>query len=632
METKIKKTKQTKDAEIVREVWEDFRRRKEERRAFDAQWQLNINFVMGNHFCDINSSDVLRDIDRQYFWEEREVYNHIAPIVETRIAKLSSVRPSMTVLPATSDQEDISNARVSKDILESLIDKLDFSKKVSQATHWSEVCGTVFYKVIWNDSAGAVVGLTPLGDKIFEGDVDILVCPPFEIYPDSNTCADVTMCRSIIHARSYSVDTIEQMWGIKVPGSDIDTFALSSVHANSGESNNGGLNKVSSTIKHNQAMVLEKYEMPSKEFPEGRLVIVLEDKLVFDGELPYKNLKDGERGLPFIRQISSQQPSLFWGSCMVDRIIPIQRAFNAVKNRKHEFINRLSMGVLTVEDGSIDVEQLQEEGISPGKILVYRQGSNVPRMLTTDSVPAIFGEEEQRLLNEFLTVSGVSDLLNSTNSGSIANMSGIALQLLIDQEQARISASAEYIRFGVKELAQHILRLYKQFATHERVGRIVGSNGAVNFFYWERSNISSDDIAFDTENEMGQTVSQKRNMMLDILNRGLLHDENGKLSNSMRQKALEMLGFGIWEDALDNETLQLQKAKRENLSFVEQDTMPEVLDIHDHDLHIQAHTSFMLSGDFEKEAKKRSGLQKEMLEHVHLHKQFKKLEARAENL
>ena len=55
-------------------------------------------------------------------------------------------------------------------------------------------------------------------------------------------------------------------------------------------------------------------------------------------------------------------PGAFFGTCVVDRMIPLQRAYNAVRNRKHEFLNRLTMGVVAVEDGSVDAEALAEEG------------------------------------------------------------------------------------------------------------------------------------------------------------------------------------------------------------------------------------------------------------------------------
>jgi hypothetical protein len=38
---------------------------------------------------------------------------------------------------------------------------------------------------------------------------------------------------------------------------------------------------------------------------------------------------------------------------------------------------------MLVEDGSVDVDDLCEEGLAPGKVLVYRQGSNAPAINST---------------------------------------------------------------------------------------------------------------------------------------------------------------------------------------------------------------------------------------------------------
>ncbi len=81
------------------------------------------------------------------------------------------------------------------------------------------------------------------------------------------------------------------------------------------------------------------------------------------------------------------------------------------QNRKHEFINRLSMGVLSIEDGSVDTDNLEEEGVSRlAKVLIYRQGATPPKLLESGRVPVDFQYEEERILSEFTTISGVSEL------------------------------------------------------------------------------------------------------------------------------------------------------------------------------------------------------------------------------
>ncbi len=627
----MSKTKQKSDyaKNLVDEIKRDYQARKEERKPFEAQWQLNINFLMGNQYCGINSQDNIDDFDKQYFWQEREVYNHIAPIIDIRLAKLAKVRVQMAVQPASVQEDDVANAKICKNILDSTAERLGLSRVISEVTRWSEICGTGFYKIVWNDTLGSVVGIDDYGKKIREGDVDIVPCSPFEIYPDSNSCLDISGCKSIIDARSFDVDTIKRIWGVDVKGEDIDTFNLSNSQVVGGLGYLSNVAKVCKTAKHNQAMVLERYTMPTAKYPLGRVEIVAGDTLVYEGDLPYKNLKDGERGLPFIRQVGIEQPALFWGGCIIERIIPVQRAYNAVKNRKHEFLNRISMGVMTVEDGSVDVDNLEEEGLSPGKILVYRQGSNAPKMLASETLPTDFNTEEDRLNNEFLSISGVSDWIGSSIT-AVSAMSGVALELMLDQENMRITASSESIITAVKNIAMQILRLYKQFATTKRVNLIANSNGT-GVFYWNNSNITSDDVVVTTKNEMNETIAQKRNMLLDLYKAGLLTDENNQMSNTIRTKVLDMLGFGIWENVLDNNTLQVECARRENIAFGQGAKDVEVSEVHDHDLHIQTHIAYMLSKDFEKLAHDKPDIKQRMLEHIRTHKQFKQLTQQTEN-
>ena len=606
--------------DIVNEIINDFKSRQQERKKFEANWQLNINFFVGNQYCAINANNDVVDFEKQFFWQEREVYNHIAPIVEQRLSKLSKVKPTMTVVPSTDSVNDINCAKVSKNILKSASHKLNLSKLISEATTWSEICGTAFYKVTWNNSKGNVVGVDENGTMFNEGDVQIDVVSPFEIFPDSNTYTCLDDAQSVMHVRAYHTDTIKDLWGVEVEGCDIDVFSLDNANTTGGLGYFSKVSKAGKTIKHNSALVIEKYEAPTTKYPFGRLIIVAGDKLVYMGELPYVNKSENKRGYPFISQCSIVNPNTLWGSSVVERCIPVQRSYNAVKNRKHEFLNRISMGVMAVEDGSVDTENLEEEGMAPGKVLIYRQGSPMPRLLNSGSVPTDFTLEEDRLLNEFLTLSGVSDLLR--NSSIAQNVSGVALQLLIEQDETRLISSAEEIRQAVKEISKQILRLYKQFVNAKTQSKLIDSNGQVEMFYWNSSDINSDDVVFETENELNESLAQKRTMIFEIFNSGLLHDENGKLTNSVRNKLLEQLGFGVWENSQDPKALQIKRANKEQLELIENGLINSVKEVDDHNLHINEHICFMLSSDFESKVKLKPELENILNNHIREHKKF----------
>lgn len=605
---------------IVQEVMADYLKRREERRSLESQWQLNINFMMGNQYSYISSNGGLREDEKQYFWQEKEVFNHIAPIVETRISKICGTTPSVTVVPASSDESDIESAKLSKDILNSVANRVNLIDIEKTATTWSEICGTVFYKVVWNTDKGKMVATDEVGQLIKEGDVDIEVVSPFEIFPDNLSCERLEDMNSIIHAKAVEIEEIKSLWGVDVDKEKVNAFTLDSHFGNlGGLGYDAHINKVANIELKNHCVLIERYAKPSKSHPNGRLTIVAGGKLLYDGELPYVNDELNNRTFPFVKQISNYLPGSFFGVSVIDRLIPVQRAYNAVRNRKHEFFNRSVMNVLAVEDGSVDTDELEIDGLSPGKVLVYRQGSKIPEIMQNPKQTLDFESEEERLLQEFKVVSGVSDMM-SDSYAKYTNMSGIALQLLAEQDNSRLSTAIDSTKLAVKTVAKFILRLYKQYAVIPRLIKIAGDSGDVQMYYWDQNEICSDDVVFDTTSDTNETLAQRRTMLMDLIKQGLMFDEEGKFSANMRKKCLDLLGFGLWEDTVDLNTLQINRAKEENIEAEKKNL--EVLSIDDHKIHIDEHIAYLLGNDFKK--KNNKNVQNKILTHIEEHKKFVK--------
>lgn len=608
------------DNKIVQEVLTDYIKRREERRSLEAQWQLNINFMMGNQYSYIASNGGIREDEKQYFWQEKEVFNHIAPIVETRISKICRNTPTVTVIPASTDETDIESAKMSKEILNSVANRVNLTDIEKTATTWSEICGTCFYKVLWNTNTGKMVATDETGKAIKEGDVEIEVVSPFEIFPDNLACERIEDVKSIIHAKAVSVDEIKSAWGVDVNSEKVSAFTLESNVGNlGGLGYNAHINKVSNVELNNHCVLIERYNRPNLENPNGRLTIVAGGKLLYDGELPYINDELNNRTFPFVKQISNYMPGSFFGVSVVDRLIPVQRAYNAVRNRKHEYFNRSVMNVLAVEDGSVDTDELEIEGLSPGKVLVYRQGSKIPEIMQNPKLNLDFESEEERLLQEFKSVSGVSDMMSESNA-QYTNMSGVALQLLAEQDISRLSTAIDSTKLAVKVVAKFILRLYKQYAVIPRLLKIAGDNGDVKMYYWDQNEICSDDVVFDTSADVNDSLIQRRTMLMDLIKQGLLYDEDGKFSHSMRKKCLDLLGFGMWEDAIDLNTLQINKAKEENLNASKN---LETMDIDDHKVHIDEHVAYLLGSEIKKK-KNIKTIQENLINHINEHKKLLK--------
>ena len=504
----MKKKKREYVQDLVVEVMNDFLKRQKDRKSFETQWRLNNDFLQGRQNLRVNRFDDLENEGGGYSWQMNEVFNHVAPIVESRLAKLVYVRPEMDVMPTSDNENDIKTANLSRDILRSVYEKLNIAQLINKATNWSEIAGTSFYKVTWNGCGGKKI-YDKDGKSLFEGEVQVDVVSPYEIYPDSAKHEDIEDCESIIHAKKFSRKAIKNIWGVDIlKESEDDMF-----------------------------VVVERYESPSVELPEGRVVVVCEDNLLYVGELPYVNLADKRRGFPFVKQVCLRTVGSFWGKSVIEKIIPVQRAYNAVRNRKHEYLNRISMGVLTVEEGSVDVTALEEDGLEPGRIVVYRQNSTPPKFMEEEKFPECFENEEERLLSEFSQISGVGDMIGSDYS--LSSMSGTALEILVEQNAQRLSVSVDEIRIATKNVAKMILRLYKQFAIVPRLKALENNKDSV--VCWKNSDLGLEDIRFMSDSLLDESVASKREYLLKLLSSGILKDKNGNLDETFKQKILSLV-------------------------------------------------------------------------------------------
>ena len=600
------------DKVIVDFVTNDFKQKQEERRPYELIWELNMNFYVGNQYSYIMPSGTLSEIEKNYIWENREVYNHIAPIIESRLSKLNKVKPQVEVKPSSNTDADTYSAKLAKAILSSNFKENNISSLVNAATHWSEITGTSFYKVSWDTNQ---LSTNEVASKN-GGDVKISVCSPFEIYPDSNFSESLEDCSSIIETRAYPAAEINSEWGINLAGEDVDLFELSNSTANSNFSGRSNYTKVLHSKKHDYLLLIERYEKPTKRHPNGKLTIVCKDKLLYDGDLPYVNSKSNVRTYPFIKQVSIKQLSCFWGMSVIERCIPLQRAYNSLKNRKHEFLSRLTSGVLTVEDGSVDIDNLEINGIEPGKIIVYRNGSTPPKFLDPGTIPEDFEKEETKLLNELNNLSCISEISTNTTLPAGIN-SGTAISLLVEEDESRLSFTAEHLRTSLTQIAKQALYLYKQFASTIRLNKLADNNGMLELFYWTNNDISCDNITIDCENELDNTNSHKKELLIKLLEKGIFQDKNGTISHDTKEKILSELGFNNWCTFDDIEELHRKKAAKENLTLT---NLEDPLEIDEHQIHINEHTKFIIADN--------ENTDKEYLDklicHINKHKQYLK--------
>ena len=235
-------------SDIIAKITEELDRRKEERIVLEQQWLLNANFLLGNQYCDINPyRNEIEQISPVFDSIEREVFNRIAPIIETRIANLKRINYAMTVKPRTNELDDYAKADVSTAILRHTQSETEFETIKNTMITWNELCGNCFWLSWWDKNKGDEYarevsveiggdGIERIRERAYsQGDIDYGLLTPYEIYPESIFKQTVQAQRSIIIEQVKTVDDVHDLYDIKVDGGEVDTFELTPVSTGAGE-------------------------------------------------------------------------------------------------------------------------------------------------------------------------------------------------------------------------------------------------------------------------------------------------------------------------------------------------------------------------------------------------------------
>lgn len=611
--------------DLIAEVTTEYDRRMEERRSLELQWMLNIAYINGMQYLEINPvANRLEEVGKIYDWQERRVYNHIAPIIDTRMSMLQRFKPRIVARPGPNNSDaNRSAAKIDTAILTTIAGDIQILSKLADMIAWLEYTGTAIIKDTWDMTKGPNVPqlYSSDGQMAKEGYLDCIVCSPQEILPDSIWHYDTNRCRNIIHGKVFHVDEIYDSWGAKVEPED--STALKLVRSMSGIGGLGNLQlgfRITNAKLKDHAVVRELWEIPSKKYPGGRLVIVANKTLIYAGPMPYRIGDDDSPALPFTRIQQLRNPSCFFGRSVVERLIPLQQQYNALRNRKTEYLNRCAIGVMVAVDGSIDADEAEKQVGAPGALFLYREGATAPHYMENPALPTAFQTEEQTLLEEMRALGSVSEL-NMMSAAPPGVKSGIALSYLNEQDQNRISQTVSAISDGLIASAKKQLRLCKSYVKMPRALSMFGKQNILPIDYWNGTNIETENVILDISSLNIETPAARREMVFTMLQQGLFIDPKaGRITEEGRAKIFEMLDLGDWETFDDVDQRHIEKADRENVKLF-QSTPINPANFDDHSLHIGRHNRQRISEEYEEAAAQDQRVALAFEYHINLHLQ-----------
>lgn len=554
---------------------------------------LNREYLKGNQNKRVDKRNMLitdKKADPKVY-TERKTFNKMLPIYLSRYGILSSNRPIPGFKSTSNSSSTVNGAVEGNNFLNAFSKDIDFKSKYNELVRLSDNDGIAWLKTGIDWAKGDTISkvTTKLdGKKIDierkEGRTFIDVIPIHEVLINSYNISSPTKISELVFRRPFSCDFIEKKFGYRPKKENIQGDL--SAHPYYTDLGFG----MRDTKETEYAYVKEYYKKPDALYPKGRYVIAVGEKIIYDGILPYKNKRNGEREIPFTPVSLLSIPGHLIGPTVYNQIIPMQDTYNAVKNRLLEYINHLSIGQLYFWDGSLS----NPDAITnkPGRMIKLKRNSRPPQPVQKERIGMEIMGYLQGLDEDMLVTAGLSQLQAFGISKSNMRTDGV-VDKIADSDSNKLVNAVDNLSEGLIKAFKQVL--YTEVHRHELLTKEYGIAKADSYMLkYNLSEVDPEELDIVNREFLKTSDIALEKKLAHVSNLGLYNPE-ARLSYRSKIELLDSVNAGYLKETLDpTQRVNYELILTEQDQFLDQ-LSPIVESFHDHEQHIVEHNIFRLS-------------------------------------
>lgn len=543
-------------------VENEFVKCKWQRVPFERQWYINLAFVQGKQYIapiEVANQGFRLTTPKSPPWKVRLVINKVRTAVRRECAKLTSGKPIPVVVPASTDEEDYTAARVAEQLLKHAFSRAEFEQEFRSFVWWGVTTGTAFLKSYWDPSAIDYESsdqtaqpnpdsphLPPMPPQPVRGKIVIERVTPFHIYVPDMLAEDINKQPYIIHATTRSVESLSKLF----PGEKFtaDAKASNTIMESAVLMTKGSQEHLDSVL------VKEMWIKPGShpDFPEGGVLTVANSKViqcVKKWPYPFPDY-------PFYKYNGIPTGGFYCDSVLVD-LIPIQKEYNRKKSQSIEIMNLMGKPKFIYAKGSVNPRQISSE---PGQGIPYVAGFPKPEAMQGVEVPASFSNELDRLAQDFDDISGQHEISRGNTPPQVT--SGTAIAFLQEQDDTMLSYQVASIEHCIERLGRHYLKFVLTYWDEARMIKITGKDGAFEVRHWKGSDLRGNtDVQVQAGSGLPNSKAARTALVTEFMTNGWIEPAVG----------LEMLQMGGMDKVVDEMLVDKRQVQRENLKMAELD-------------------------------------------------------------
>jgi len=517
------------------------------RASAERQWKLNLAFYYGRQNVVFRQSPnfVPGGAGSLFtppapYYRSRPTINRIRPITRKELSRMTSQKPSASIVPASTEDIDMYAARAGEQIWESIYRRKNMKSVIRQALFWTLTTGTGYIKTYW-DADAIDHDSEQMGDFCFDAET------PFHVVVPDLRQVELEKQPFLIHAQLKPREQLKMMYPqtslANARGGGKDEI-LEDNYLNI-NSSGGGQNDNQKTI-----LCLEVWVKPNaiKLFPNGAFFTVCGDTITYGQEgWPYDHDK-----YPFAK-FDHIPSGKFYSDCPITDLIPLQREYNRTRGQIIEAKNRMAKPQLTAPAGSIDPRKITTE---PGIVIEYTPGFAPPTPIPLSPLPAYVIQELDRILSDMEDISGQHEVSKGQTPPGVS--AATAISYLQEQDESMLSVAYDSLEEGIEKVAFETLSLVSQFWDTQRMVKVVGLDGSFEVMAFKGSDLrGNNDIRVEAGSALPTSKAAKQAFIMDLMKMGFIDPSKG----------LEVMEIGGINKIYDEIQVDVREAQRENIKM-----------------------------------------------------------------
>jgi len=582
------------------------------RKPFEGIWTVSIAFFAGQQYTFFEgNSQRLFEVERVK-GKIRTTDNKIQPNVMRQISDLVKNDPQVSVVPATTDQDDIKAARVGDKALRAWWRSAGMKGKVRRLATWLYTTGNAFLGDRWDEHSGPETFDEESGKVLYEGDVQGDVWSPFEVLIPYEAMGISELSESpwVIQVKRRGLGWFEENYGergLRVKEESLAQTGLSIEDLLAGGSR--------AKAKMQGALETRLKIRPSRKYPKGLYVVAANGVILEEKEWPFDDF-----ALEHFKDV--EIPGIFWGKATMEQSIPTQKSWNRNVSSIEEFNRLMAKGKwLTPKAAKMEVspDDTHGEVISYNPVMGHK-----PEHLSLKGLPPTVGMSLEINQASFQDNFSRHEVTRGTNKSDIR--SGEMVGLLLEQDaQGRIPSHLLFEE-SLERFMRRVLRRIKEGYKGERILQLVGKEGEIEVFAFKGSQLREcSDVMVKKQSSMPESRAAKQEQIMGRFESGLYGDQTDP---EVRRQVMNMLEDAVVKDIYSDDRMDETVARWENplLVNLELKSVVPINDYDNHGLHVIEHNRFRKGMEYQRLKEQDPGsfqlIEQRFMTHLLMHQSF----------